>query len=61
MNRLAIRAMPRFKSSHIVNLDSEGKLIDRVNNPGWTSANISLRDGHLACFPVEYVLAIQLL
>jgi hypothetical protein len=49
MNRLAIRAIPRFKSSHIVNLNPEGKLIDRVNIPGWTSANISLRDGTIKC------------
>jgi hypothetical protein len=29
MNRLAIRAIPAYTSSHIVNLDPEGKLIDR--------------------------------
>ena len=49
MNRLAIRAIPAFTSSHIVNLDPEGKLIDRVNIPGWTSTNISLRDGTIKC------------
>jgi outer membrane protein assembly factor BamB len=49
MNRLAIRAIPAYTSSHIVHLDSKGKLIDRVNIPGWTSVSISLRDGTIKC------------
>jgi hypothetical protein len=49
MNRLAIRALPAYTSSHIVNLDPEGKFIDRVNIPGWTTRNISLRDGTIKC------------
>ena len=49
MNRLAIRAIPAYTSSHIVNLDSKGKLIDRVNIPGSFSAHISLRDGTIKC------------
>jgi hypothetical protein len=49
MNRLAIRAIPVFTSSHIVNLDPEGKFIDRVNIPGRTSTSISLRDGTIKC------------
>ena len=49
MNRLAIRAIPKYTSSHIVNLDPEGKLIDRVNIPGWFSTNISLRDSTIKC------------
>ena len=49
MNRLAIRAIPAYTSSHIVNLDPEGKFIDRVNIPGWTSTHISLRDGTIKC------------
>jgi outer membrane protein assembly factor BamB len=49
MNRLAIRAIPAYTSSRIVNLDPEGKFIDRVNIPGWTSTHISLRDGTIKC------------
>ena len=49
MNCLAIRAIPRYTSSHIVNLDSKGKLIDRVNIPGSFSSHISLRDGTIKC------------
>jgi hypothetical protein len=48
-NRLAIRAIPAYISSHIVNLDPEGKLIDRVYIPGSNSTNISLRDGTIKC------------
>ena len=49
MNRLAIRAVPKYTSSHIVYLDPEGKLYDRVNIPGLHSTNVSLRDDTIKC------------
>jgi hypothetical protein len=49
MNRLAIREMPTFTSSHIVYLDPKGKFIDRVNIFGGNSINISLRDDTIKC------------
>ena len=49
MNRLAIRDMPTFTSSHIVYLDPKGKIIDRVNISGGNSINISLRDDTIKC------------
>jgi hypothetical protein len=42
-------AIPAYISSHIVNLDPEGKLIDRAYIPGSNSTNISLRDGTIKC------------
>ena len=47
MNRLAIRVIQLHTSNHIVYIDPNGKLIDRVNVPGWTSTNISLRDNNI--------------
>ena len=44
MNRLAIRAIPKYTHSHIVYLDSKGKWIDRINILGSNSTRISLRD-----------------
>jgi DNA-binding beta-propeller fold protein YncE len=49
MNRLAIRVIQKSTSSHIVYLDPNGKLIDRVNIPGGNSTNISLRDDTIKC------------
>jgi hypothetical protein len=45
MNRLAIRVIQSPTSSHIVYLDHQGKLIDRVNIPGMNSTNLSLGSG----------------
>ena len=49
MNRLAIRVIQPHTSSHIVYLDSKGKVIDRVNIPGGSSTNISLCDDTIKC------------
>jgi hypothetical protein len=49
MNRLAIRVFPKNTLSYILCLDPKGKLIDRVNIPGWKSSNISLRDDTITC------------
>ena len=49
MNRLAIQALPKFTSSHIVYLDPNSQLIDQVNISTGDSKNISLRDGTIKC------------
>ena len=49
MNHLAIRVIQSSTSNHIVYLDPKGKVIDRVNIPGNTSARISLRGGTIKC------------
>ena len=49
MNRLAIRVIQPHTSSHIVYLDSKGKVIDRVNIPDGSSTNISVCDDTIKC------------
>ena len=49
MNRLAIRAIPKYTSSHIVYVDPKGNVIGRVNIPGGNSIRISLRDDTIKC------------
>ena len=49
MNRLAIQAVPEFRSSNIVHLGPKGQLIDRVNISSGYSRKISLRDGTIKC------------
>ena len=49
MNRLAIQALPKFTSSHIVYLDPKSQLIDQVNISTGDFKNISLRDGTIKC------------
>ena len=49
INRLAIRVVQPPTSSHIVYFDPKGKLIDRVNIPGWSSTSISLRVDTIKC------------
>jgi hypothetical protein len=48
-NRLAIQALPNFRSSNIAYLDTKGQLIERVNISNEYSKNISLRDGTIKC------------
>ena len=49
LNRLAIRVILLPTSSHIVYLDLQGKLIDRVKIPGDNSTHISLRNDTIKC------------
>jgi DNA-binding beta-propeller fold protein YncE len=50
LNRLAIRTIGLYTSSHIEYLDLKGNVIDRVNIPGGrSSTRISLRDDTIKC------------
>jgi hypothetical protein len=48
-NRLAIQALPYFRSSNIAYLDPKGQLIERVNISNGYSKNISLCDACKLC------------
>jgi hypothetical protein len=58
MNRLAIQALPKFTSSHIVYLDPKSQLIDQVNISTGDFKNISLRDGTIKCTDWSTIAAL---